>query len=354
MRPSTSQIVYDSLRNKILSSKLRPGSALPTENELAAEYGMSRPTVRKALEQLENDRLIIKRAGIGNFVNDPNQEHINARKRLVFAIENAYSSEYYTDIIIRGMKEACDLHGCQLSLSGVKEFLSTGQSSSDGIAMLTSDPEDFERCSQLSQQTGQPIILINRFPPQPNLAYLSVDYAAESIRAVDHLLSLGHHDIAMIGYSKINPTTGLRSRGWELAFQQRGLAVPARLRFPEENMWQSVDLLVDFLKKERPTALFVGNGGIFSQVIHALGVANLQIGKNISLICFDDMECMSDRLGVPISYVKMPLMSMGRRAIEHLLSRHEDKDSKPLRAVFEASLVINSACKPPVNTEKRS
>lgn len=46
----------------------RPGDLLPSEVELAAEYGVSQGTVRKALIALEGEKLIVRRQGIGTYV----------------------------------------------------------------------------------------------------------------------------------------------------------------------------------------------------------------------------------------------------------------------------------------------
>lgn len=46
----------------------KPGDLLPTELELAAEYGVSQGTVRKALAALEGEKLIVRRQGIGTYV----------------------------------------------------------------------------------------------------------------------------------------------------------------------------------------------------------------------------------------------------------------------------------------------
>jgi len=46
------------LRAQIISGQLAPDQRLPTEEELTATYGLSRGTVRKAIEQLEAERLI--------------------------------------------------------------------------------------------------------------------------------------------------------------------------------------------------------------------------------------------------------------------------------------------------------
>jgi GntR family transcriptional regulator len=56
------------LRAEIITGQLAPDQQLPTEDELAARYGLSRGTVRKAIEQLEAERLIRTEQGSGSFV----------------------------------------------------------------------------------------------------------------------------------------------------------------------------------------------------------------------------------------------------------------------------------------------
>lgn len=56
------------LRARIISGQLAPDQQLPTEVELTATYGLSRGTVRKAIEQLEAERLIRTEQGVGSFV----------------------------------------------------------------------------------------------------------------------------------------------------------------------------------------------------------------------------------------------------------------------------------------------
>ena len=65
--PLYSRIAY-SLRHKILSGQLEPGSRISSEDQLAEFYGVSRVTIRMALSQLENENLINRNRGKGTFV----------------------------------------------------------------------------------------------------------------------------------------------------------------------------------------------------------------------------------------------------------------------------------------------
>ncbi len=63
------------LRNQIISGAIPPGAQLPTEDALIERHGISRGTVRKAIDQLEAEKLIRKEHGVGSFVL---AEHPNA------------------------------------------------------------------------------------------------------------------------------------------------------------------------------------------------------------------------------------------------------------------------------------
>lgn len=60
--------LYDILFQKIISGEYKEGSLLPSERELIETYEVSRATVRKAMEMLDNERLIEKRRGYGTVV----------------------------------------------------------------------------------------------------------------------------------------------------------------------------------------------------------------------------------------------------------------------------------------------
>jgi DNA-binding GntR family transcriptional regulator len=60
--------LYEVLRKHILEGIYNEGDLLPSENELGQLYGMTRPTVRQALGNLENDGYITKHQGKGSIV----------------------------------------------------------------------------------------------------------------------------------------------------------------------------------------------------------------------------------------------------------------------------------------------
>ncbi|HKL33899.1 MAG TPA: GntR family transcriptional regulator [Tangfeifania sp.] len=65
--------LYELLRKNILTGIYEEGSLLPSENEMCAIHGMTRPTVRHALDSLVKDGLILKKQGKGSIVRKPPQ-----------------------------------------------------------------------------------------------------------------------------------------------------------------------------------------------------------------------------------------------------------------------------------------
>lgn len=65
--------LYELLRKHIVSGVYEEGSLLPSENELCAVHGVTRPTVRHALDSLVNDGMILKKQGKGSIVRKPPQ-----------------------------------------------------------------------------------------------------------------------------------------------------------------------------------------------------------------------------------------------------------------------------------------
>lgn len=66
-RPLYSQI-RELLLARMMSGDWRPGHMLPSEFKIAEEYGVSQGTVRKAIEDMEAERLVVRRQGKGTFV----------------------------------------------------------------------------------------------------------------------------------------------------------------------------------------------------------------------------------------------------------------------------------------------
>lgn len=80
------QQISDWLKKEISSGTLERNEKLPSENELSDKFDVSRVTVRRALQTLENEQLIYRCQGLGSFVSDQ-------RTHQSFSFLNDFSEE---------------------------------------------------------------------------------------------------------------------------------------------------------------------------------------------------------------------------------------------------------------------
>lgn len=78
--------ISDWLKQQIEEGELEKDEKLPSENELSNKFDVSRVTVRRALQTLENDQLIYRCQGLGSFVTDQ-------RAHQSFSILNDFTEE---------------------------------------------------------------------------------------------------------------------------------------------------------------------------------------------------------------------------------------------------------------------
>lgn len=67
-RPRLSDTVYGQLLDEIMQGLFAAGDRLPTENQLAQRFSVSRPVVREALQRLQSDGVVVAKQGSGTYV----------------------------------------------------------------------------------------------------------------------------------------------------------------------------------------------------------------------------------------------------------------------------------------------
>ena len=101
--PSLADVLAQRLAGEIAEGRYGPGEKLPSEQQIASTYGVSRPIVREAFGRLKHDGLITSRQGSGAFValaggasvfrldvgNFTDRQEIEAIIELLMAIESS-------------------------------------------------------------------------------------------------------------------------------------------------------------------------------------------------------------------------------------------------------------------------
>ncbi|MFE4409806.1 GntR family transcriptional regulator [Streptomyces sp. NPDC056821] len=84
------QQVAAAIREAILTGEFAPDSLLPSEAQLMARYGVSRPTVRNAIAALRAEGLIDVRHGKGSFVRSSGQPVLTVERRISRTAEGKF------------------------------------------------------------------------------------------------------------------------------------------------------------------------------------------------------------------------------------------------------------------------
>ena len=157
---------------------------------------------------------------------------------------------------------------------------------------------------------------------------LFVDNRRGGYLATEHLLHLGHRNIAFIGGEADLLTTVERRRGYEDALLERGLALQRKQMFLGEYTTEfGARAARELLAEVRPTGIFAASDVVAIGVLQAARQLGLIIPEDLSLVGFDDIP-MAEMLAPPLTTIWQPAEDLGRTAVS-MLVRHV-RDRAPL------------------------
>lgn len=113
-----SSLVYLQLRSMIEEHRFSNREKLPSEPVLCREFGVSRATVRKALEQLEKEGLITRVRGSGTYINKEVIRALpkpasKAKRRLALILQDLVQEA--NEALIRGVEQVAEEAGCEVN-----------------------------------------------------------------------------------------------------------------------------------------------------------------------------------------------------------------------------------------------
>jgi GntR family transcriptional regulator of arabinose operon len=333
--------LVDDLRKKIESNIFAPGMQLPSEGELCKVYGISRPSVRNALEKLEKLDLIHRKPGVGSFVGSKPSEKKSIINIGIDINFEGYMAEWYTAKIMGGIMESCQTGDVRFTFVDPTSVLNLPQGYIDGLICLKY--ANFELLSQVAA-SGIQVVLINRIPLDSQLGYIAVDYEKESRRAVEYLLSMGHERIGTFFDGQY--VTRKRFDGYVAAHKTFGLEIDESLVLHHHDNREAAQRLDEFIRTRKPTALYSPLVAHLYPIYHSSLRMGFKIPEDLSVLCFDDPDVISQETGITFSGIKMPLKEMGKEALSYLAARVKMGSSIPvIRKIVEADLVIRNSCK---------
>ena len=217
--------VAAALRAEIQGGVFVPGTQLPAEPDLALQFGVSRGTLRQALQSLRGEGLIDAVPGRGNFVARGRPAGVERRRRVVGVIVPSVAQPYVADLLAWIEEELHERGYAMLVGSGG----STRQQQAgrihrildEGASGLVVYPLDYEPDPTLFAHLLErdfPVILIDRHVVGLAIDTVEPDNLGGAYAAVRHLLHVGHRRVAFVSTDNLRTTSVAdRLRGYQEA-----------------------------------------------------------------------------------------------------------------------------------------
>jgi LacI family transcriptional regulator, repressor for deo operon, udp, cdd, tsx, nupC, and nupG len=337
--------IADLLEQRIVAGELAAGAVLPGEKRLARELGANHLTVRRALALLVDRGLVHTVPSRGTYVGrspvtKPATPH--GLVGVMFSDVELYFlrivGELEALMVPRGLSPVVRL--TRGSPTREREILADFQRL--GVAGILAAP--MARGEEAYRDVSVPLVFFDsRLAGLPVPSVVTDDFQG-SRAAVAHLVSLGHERIAHIGGGR-EATSDERQRGYELAMNEAGLAMPEgfRLRRQYSREWGHLAAERVLAESPAPTALFCGSDVIAAGARRYLQESGRHCPEDVSVIGYSDSELSRD---LQLTTVRQPMQRLAATAWRVLAALLEGRHT-PQENRLETSLVVRRSTAPP-------
>lgn len=189
----------------------------------------------------------------------------------------------------------------------------------DGLIMIATRPDDGTLGDLIGDR--QHIVLLDEDIPNAKVPRVFVENAKGTRMATEHLIAMGHRDIAVITGSKGLLSVGERMEGFVGTMVAHGLPVDEQRMlygaYTREFGYEAA--LAVARMSPRPTAILTCSDYLSVGVLGAFRHLDLSVPDDISLVGFDDMP-LAELFDPPLTTIRQPIAEMGRVALERLLA----------------------------------
>lgn len=238
---------------------------------------------------------------------------------------------------------ASHLYDLEAELAAVRALVGRG---ADGMVLVGLDhlPETYA----VLARAGVPYEITWSLDESGQHYCVGLSHRAASIRVTQHLLDLGHREIAVIaGETRRNDRARERLAGVRDALAARGLKLPGEriveTAFSVANGRAALSTLLE--RAPGFTAVVGGNDPLAIGALLECRARGIEVPQAISITGFDDIE-LAGELAPGLTTIQVPSAEIGREAGRRLLARLEGK-VVPQMKEMPAPLVLRGTTGPP-------
>ena len=192
------------------------------------------------------------------------------------------------------------------------------------LLVIAAAPTPVNQISRMIS-AGMRLVCLDRIPDRVPVDSVSVEDTSAAELGVDHLIAMGHRQIAIVTGPQTLKNERQRLLGYKQSLQRAGLVPDQKLIWAGNNRPEDVGAMCRERLKDagrRPQAIFATNGPTGFGVLRAFRDCGLGTPEDIALVTFDDLT-FDDLFKPSITAVVQPAYDIGFRAAQILLRRIE-------------------------------
>lgn len=361
--------IYRYLTARISSGEFSPGSRLPTELELGRKFKVSRPTVARAMRDLQMEGRIERRAGDGTYVLSPERSH--SERCVGLLIPELGYGEIFDPICARLAQSASSAgmsilwgaleqkadppgHGrmdvsAEQAQAAAESLITQG---AEGVffAPLAASPSDQEvNLSIVARFEAAQIqvVLFDRdvsvFPKRSHLDLVSVDHFLGQFLATQHLLDTGHSRLAYLRWPGLSDSIAKRVASVHAAVARFGKSKhSARVVAGDPRDDACIRQL---LARPLPDAVMCENDLIATILVQKLRSTGIKIPDDLSVLGFNGMM-MAQYAATPLTTITQPFDELGDIAVATMRQRLESPGMPARTILLQPTLTIRESSPP--------
>ena len=350
--------IADELRAMILDGSYANGR-LPSDRWLTRHYSTSRPTITKAMRELETEGAIIRRSGSGSFVNPTG---LNTTHFVSILIASVNDSEFFEPICSQ-IGESCQSLSLNLVWGEKKQFITVDKRQSideiikhckrqnvKGVFFIPA--EDSGDCkaamrnydiSEALTKAGIAVILIDRdlgnFSSRSKYDLVGVDNFNAGYRQTQHLIKCGCKKILYVTHREMVSSVQSRIVGMKTALGEPSASgIKGKICIGDIDDEKFLQLILS----QKPDGIIARNDQTAVKIENRLLKAGVKIPEEIQIISIDDANCIKT-LKVPLTTLRQPVKFIGEEATRLMALRLNKDDSPPRQMLFDSTIVCRAS-----------
>lgn len=259
-----------------------------------------------------------------------------ARSKAIALVIPTVSTPLFADLL-QGAEEAAEAEEYTLLIGHANRMTAgsdtlrrlVGEGRVDGFVLQRSDDLSDQALESLVANDARIVLATSRTPGRKGSVIL--DDVAGAKLATEHLISLGHTRIALVGGIPSSDLGRRREQGYALALHEAGLrrreSLVRRLGYSPEMAALAAESLVSVTPP--PTGIVVANVNGAIGALTALRRLGIDVPGDISVVAYHD-EWVADHTWPPLTAVKMPYYEVGKQAVRSLIAQLRGEPSEDI------------------------